>query len=91
MVFDSQFFYKNIYRQLTPIATYAYMQKTKDNNDSSTIKVFGWNEKGATATNNCNYQFFNFKICSLTELDTIDNGFKSWKLHDKIKQVACGQ
>ena len=90
-IVDQQFYCQDKTEHLTPIATYSYMQNIKEINDSSTIKVFGWNEKGSTATNNCEYQFFNFKICSLAELDTIDNGFKSWKLHDKIKKVACGQ
>lgn len=88
---DQKFFYADKSGQLTQIPIYAYMQNTKENNDSTTTKVFGWHEKGTTGTNDCSYRFIEFKLCSLAELNTIDNGFKSWKLHDRIKQVGCAQ
>lgn len=90
-IVDQQFFYQDEHGQLTPIPTYGYMQDTKENKDSSTVKVFGWHEIGSTGSKDCSYKFLNFKVCSLAELDTIDNGFRSWKMQDKIKRVACGE
>ena len=90
-IVDQQFFYQHSNGQLVPLLVYSYLQDKAENKDSLTTKVFGWHEKGSTGSKDCNYSFFDFKVCSLVELDTIDNGFKSWKLHDKIKQAACGQ
>lgn len=87
---DQEFYFKDITGRLTKIPTYEYnYDKIIDKSDSTSTKIFGWHEKGVTGEKGCNYKYFNFKVCSLAELDTIDNGFKSWKLHDKIKKKAC--
>jgi hypothetical protein len=90
-IIDQKFFYQDTNGELRPLSVYSYMQDKAEDKDSSRTKIFGWQEKGSTSLKDCNYTFFNFKVCSLAELNTIDNGFKSWKLHDKIKQQACGQ
>ena len=90
-IVDQQFYYKDSMGLLVKLAPYEYTRNTTNTNDSSTIVVFGWHEKGATGDKNCSYKFYDFKICSLSELDTIDNGFKSLKMHDIIKRKACGQ
>ena len=83
---DQKFYFKDNSDSLTPITLYPYVyhQKTKENSDSFTVQLFGWNELGSTKAKDYDYRFMNLKICSLAEIDTIDNGFKSWKMHDTI-------
>jgi hypothetical protein len=87
---DQQFYFEDSMGNLTKLNPYAYYLKKNAREDSTSIQVFGWHEKGHSSnSNSCDYKFMTFYVCNLKELNRMAAGFKRFKLLEKIESKLC--